>query len=167
MKLTTRVAVPIAVAGTIAVGAAAIAWADSPSPTPSPGQSSQDKPQRDGKHRGGIERHALHGEFTVPQRGQGRAEGSTLQTEVIDTQRGEITAIDKNAKTLTVKSRDNFTRTYVVTSDPKIRSKGEEESFNDLKVGERLMVLSKHDGSKFVAQVIRCVHEPKAADQNA
>jgi hypothetical protein len=166
MKLTIRVVVPVAVAGALAVGAAAIAWAESPSPSPSPGQS-QDKAQKDGKQRGGIERHALHGEFTVPQRGQGRADGGTLKTEVVDTQRGEITAIDKNAKTLTVKSRDNFTRTYVVTSDTKIRSKGEEESFNDLTVGERLMVLSKHVGSKFVAQVIRCVHEPKAADQNA
>jgi hypothetical protein len=160
MKLTTRLVVPAAVAGALAVGAAAIAWADS-SPSPSPSRSSG---PGDAKHSraGGIERRALHGELTVPQRGQGRDQTGTVQTEVVDTQRGEISAINKLAKTLTVKSRDGFTRTYVVTANTKIRSKGTDESFNDLSVGERAMVLSQHEGSKYVAQVIRCVHEPNA-----
>ena len=166
MKITTRVVVPVAVAGVLAVGAAAIAWAESPSPSPSPSASDREHKQRHAGP-GGLERRALHGEFTVPQRGQGRSDSGTVQTEVVDTQRGEITAIDKKAKTLTVKSRDAFTRTYVVTSDTKIRSKGEDESFEELKVGERLMVLSKHEGSKFVAQVIRCVHEPRDDDGQA
>jgi hypothetical protein len=159
MNLSTRVVVPLAIAGTLAVGAAAIAWADSPSPAPSPGQTKS----QDGKHngKGGIERRALHGEFTVPQRGQGHKQSGTLQTEVVDTQRGEITAVDTKAKTLTLKSRDGFTRTYTVTSDTTIKSKGQDESFGDLKVGERAMVLSQKQGDKYVAQRIRCVHEPK------
>src|SRR5436853_2823250 len=162
MKLTTRIVVPVAVGGVLAVGAAAIAWADSGSPSPSPSPS-----QGQGKadaHRGGrvgaIERRALHGEFTMPQWGSarsGNSGGGNVQTTVVDTQRGEITAVDKNAKTLTLKSVDGFARTYVVTGDTKIRSKGEDESFTDLQVGERAMVLAEHDGSRYVAQVIRCV----------
>jgi hypothetical protein len=170
MKLTTRVVIPVVVGGVIAVGAAAIAWADSstpsPSPSPSQGQSDQGKSNAQGKANGGrigaLERRALHGELVVPQRGQRRNQSSTVQTMVVDTQRGEITAIDKNAKTVTVKSVDGFTRTYVVTSDTTIRSKGQQESFTDLEVGERAMVLAEQEGSKYVAQVIRCVHEAKA-----
>jgi VCBS repeat-containing protein len=162
MKLSTRVIVPVAIAGTLAVGAAAIAWADSPSPSPSPNQSQSQDGQKHAK-KGGIERRALHGEFTVPQRGQGKNKSGTVATEVVDTQRGEITAVDTKAKTLTVKSRDGFTRTYTVTSDTTIKSKGDDESFSDLKVGERAMVLSQKQGDKYVAQRIRCVHEPKDA----
>src|SRR4051794_18049044 len=140
MKLTKRLLVPALVvstlaAGAIAAGAVAVARADSP----------------DKHHRGGVARHALHGEFTVPQRG-------SAQTEVVDTQRGEITAIDSKAKSLTVKSRDGFIRTYAVTSDTKIRSRHQDQSFSDFKVGERVMVLSHKQGGKFVAQAIRHAH---------
>jgi hypothetical protein len=169
MKLTTRVVVPTVVAGAIAVGAAAIAWADSTSPSPAPSSSaskSSGAPANRAGHRAGIARRALHGEFTVPQRGQRRAQSGTVQTMVVDTQRGQITAIDKNAKTVTVKSLDGFTRTYVVTSDTKIRSKGEQESFSDLTVGERAMVLAEKQGTKYVAHAIRCVHEPQGQTQN-
>ena len=163
MKLTTRVVVPTVVAGVVAVGAAAIAWADSPSPSPSPSKSSaQGQPDKH-HHRGGIERRALHGELTVPAPGQHKDQTGPIQTVVVDTQRGEITAVDTKAKTLTVKSRDGFTRTYAVTGDTKIRSKGEDESFGDLKVGERAMVLAEKQGDKYVAQKIRCVHEPRDA----
>jgi hypothetical protein len=170
MKLTTRVVVPTAVAGVLAVGAAAIAWADSgtPTPTPSPGQSTtQGNDQgKKGNARGGrigaLERRALHGELVVPQRGQRPNQTGTVQTMVVDTQRGEITTIDKNAKKVTVKSVDGFTRTYVVNADTKIRSEGQTEAFTDLKVGERAMVLAQPNGSTFVALAIRCVHEAKA-----
>jgi VCBS repeat-containing protein len=161
MNLSTRVVVPVVIAGTLAVGAAAIAWADSPSPSPSPSQSQKAQDGKKHAGKGGIERRALHGEFTVPQRGQGKSQNGTVQTQVVDTQRGEITAVDTKAKTLTVKSRDGFTRTYTVTSDTTIKSKGQDESFGDLKVGERAMVLSQKQGDKYVAQRIRCVHEPK------
>jgi hypothetical protein len=160
MNLTTRVVVPVAVVGVLGVGAAAIAWADSSSPSPSPSPSSSagqgDKSQRHGR---GVERRALHGEFTVAAPGQRKAQSGTVQTMVLDTQRGEITAIDKAKKTVTVKSRDGFTRTYDVTSDTKIRSKGQTESFDDLKTGERAMVLAEKKGSGYVARAIRCVRE--------
>src|SRR3954464_15546044 len=173
MKLTTRVVVPVAVGSVLAIGAAAIAWADSPSPSPSPGQSAttdtkahtkDGKPKGDKPGRAGdLARHALHGEFVVPQRGQARDAGGPVQTTTLDTQRGEITAIDKNNKTVTIKSRDGFTRTYVVNADTKIRSKGEDESFSDLKTGERAMVVAEKSGNNYVARAIRCVHEASAA----
>src|SRR5438876_855961 len=121
MKLTTRVVVPIAVAGVLAVGAAAIAWADS-SQSPSPSPNAKSDQHRHPGH-GGIERRALHGEFVVPAPGQRRTQTGPIETQVVDEQRGEISAIDQSKKTLTIKSRDGFTRTYAVTSDTKIRSK--------------------------------------------
>jgi hypothetical protein len=165
MKLTTRVVVPLAVGGVLAVGAAAIAWADSPSPSPTPSAGAKAKAGPDAKNgqkRGGPARHALHGEFVVPQKGQARNQDGPAQTTVLDTQRGEITAIDKAKKTVTIKSRDNFTRTYVVNDDTKIRSKGQDESFNDLQVGERAMIVAEKSGDNYVARTIRCVHEPKS-----
>jgi hypothetical protein len=110
-----------------------------------------------------LARHALHGEFVVPQPGQTRNQNGPVQTETLDTQRGEITAVDTHAKTITIKSRDNFTRTYAVNDDTKIRSKGQEESFSDLKVGERAMVVAAKSGNGYVARAIRCVHEPKGS----
>ena len=159
MKLTARIVVPIAVGGTLAVGAAAIAWADSPSPSPSPSSSAGAK--ANAKDRAlrprALERRALHGEFVVPARGQ--------STQTLDTQRGDITAVDTAAKTVTVKSRDGFSRTYVVNGDTRIRSKGQQESFGDLKVGERAMVVAEKSGNSYVARAIRCVHEPAASKQ--
>lgn len=152
MKLTARVVVPVAIAGTLAVGAAAIAWADSPSPSPSPSSSSS---QQDKQRPRGIERRALHGEFTVPQRGQRRTGSGPVATTVVYEQRGEVTAVDKNAKTITVKSRDNFTRSYVVTSDTKIRSKGGDAQFSDVAVGDRAMVLAEQQDGKYVARRLR------------
>src|SRR5437764_10771487 len=99
MKLTTRVIVPTALAGAIAVGAAAIAWADSTSPSPKPTPSTA-KAGGGPAHRAGVARRALHGEFTVPQRAQHRSQGAMVQTMVVDTQRGQITAVDKTAKTV-------------------------------------------------------------------
>ena len=169
MKIT-RVLVPIATAGVLALGAVAVATAApsrAPSPAPSSGASSgadakdpkdpKDKAKKD--RRGGgpaahLLRRALHGEFTV-----GKKDGS--ETHVAVVQRGEITKVDTNAKTLTMKSTDGFTRTYTVTDDTKIRSQGEEEKFTDLKAGERAMVIADQEGSTYVARAIRCVREPK------
>src|SRR2546423_10550111 len=162
MKLRTRVVVPLAVTGIVGLGAAAIAWADSPSPSPSPSKGQSDNTHRHG--RGGVERRALHGEFTVAVRGQRKAQTGTVQTMVLDVQRGQITAIDKAKKTVTLRSPDGFTRTYAVTSDTKIRSKGQQETFDDLKTGERAMVLSEKHGDSYVARAIRCV--PDAAQQS-
>jgi ribosomal protein S8E len=155
MKLT-RIVVPVAAAGVIAICVTAVASAaGSPSPGPSSGSSADSKAQ---KGRGGdrLLRHALHGEFTV-----GKKDGS--QTHVAVIQRGEITTVDTNAKTLTMKSPDGFTRTYVVTSNTKIRSKGADEKFTDLKAGERAMVTAEQTGSSYTARVIRCVREPKSS----
>jgi hypothetical protein len=155
MRLT-RIVVPIATAGVIAICVTAVASAaSSPSPSPSSGSSSETKAQKK-DHRGGdrLLRHALHGEFTV-----GKKDGS--QTRVAVIQRGEITKVDTKANTLTMKSPDGFVRTYVITSETKIRSKGGEEKFSDLKVGERAMVTAEQTGSTFTAQIIRCVRDAK------
>ncbi|MFL6241000.1 MAG: hypothetical protein ACJ735_16080 [Actinomycetes bacterium] len=171
MKLTTRVVIPTVVAGTLAVGAAAIAWAaSSPSPRPSTSTAPQTKANAGKTHgdRGTradvIARRALHGELTVRARGQ--ATNGSVPTTVVYLQRGEITAVDTKAKTVTVKSLDGFTRTYAVTTDTKIRSKGQDESFTDLKTGERAMVVAAKDGDKYVARVIRCVHTAGSGKQS-
>jgi hypothetical protein len=156
MKIS-RALIPIATAGVLALGAVAVASAaTSPSPSPSGSSSTGSDAKANKEHRGGagnrLLRHALHGELTL-----GKKDGT--ETHVAVVQRGEITKVDTGAKTLTMKSPDGFTRTYSVTSDTKIKSKGQEEKFTDLKAGERAMVVADQEGSKYVARVIRCVRE--------
>ena len=158
MKLSW-LAASIATAGILAIGVTAVASADpSPSPSKSPGASAdaevkKDKRDKHGRPGGRFLKHALHGEFVVG------TPGGETRVEVI--QRGEITEVDTNAKTLTMKSVDGFTRTYTVTDDTKIRSQGEEEKFTDLKAGERAMVVAEKTGSTYTAKVIRGVREAK------
>ncbi|MDX6286981.1 MAG: hypothetical protein QOG53_2466 [Frankiales bacterium] len=162
MKLS-RLAVPVATAGILAVGVVAVASAD---PSPAPSKSSSPSPDASAKQKapdkkgraGGLLKHSLHGEFTV-----GKRDGS--ETRVMVNQRGEITKVDTTAKTLTMKSPDGFLRTYTVTNDTRIRSKGQDESFADLKAGERAMVVAEKTGSTYTATVIRCVRD--AADRPA
>jgi hypothetical protein len=105
----------------ITLGAAGIATAADPTPTPSPKAGTQATPPGPpggpGMHRGhgrgdrgpgggglGL-RGAVHGEFVVP-------DGTGWRTVAV--QRGTVTAVSSTS--LTVKSKDGYTRTYVLTA---------------------------------------------------
>lgn len=108
----------------LTLGAAGIAAAADPTPTPTPRAGSEAAPQgpppgAPGMHRGhgrgpggpggpgggpGM-RGAVHGEFVVP-------DGAGWRT--IAVQRGVVTAVSSTS--LTVKSKDGYTKTYVITA---------------------------------------------------
>ena len=122
-----RIGVAVAAGIGITLGAAGIAAAAAdPSPTPSPGTSAQTAPQgappgARGMHpgrgpRGGMGgmgggmggpgmRGAVHGQFVVP-------DGTGWRTVAM--QRGVVTAVSSTS--LTVKSKDGYTKTYVLTA---------------------------------------------------
>jgi hypothetical protein len=105
--------------------AGGVAWATtSADPTPSPSSSpsaspsspNQQQPGGPGQgpgHRGefGLGG-ALHGEFVIPKDGGGY--------QTVATQRGTVTAVSKDS--ITAKSEDGFSRTYVVAAETLVNS---------------------------------------------
>ncbi|MDQ1625253.1 MAG: hypothetical protein QOJ49_751 [Actinomycetota bacterium] len=125
MALLSKSAIAaVAVSAGLAAGAAGVALADnSPSATPtvSPTAAPNDRPgpgaPLGGKHlRGGPGMMgiggALHGELVVP------APGGGYQTVLI--QHGKVTAVSSTS--ITLKSDDGFTSTYVVTADTMVNA---------------------------------------------
>jgi hypothetical protein len=124
-----------------------VAWATSQSahpanagvqaadPTPSPSQPSglPDEPGGRGGPRMklfGMAGPALHGEFVV------KKDGGGYQT--IATQHGQVTAVSKDS--ITVKSEDGFSRTYVVTADTLVNAA--RDGIANIKDGNTVMVMA-------------------------
>ena len=121
-----------------------------PSPTPTPRTVKPHepgaKPFGHGLKHGGPLRglgHALHGEFTTPALGGGY--------QVLATQAGEVTAV--SATSLTVKSEDGYSRTYVV-GDGTLVNAGD-DGIADVKTGDRVRVLAVvKDGTATAVNVV-------------
>jgi len=158
----------LALAGGIGVG---VSYADDPTATHSPNatpsaqsspkQQSSAKQQPGTKHAGAKQagnkqgqhakrallKRALHGEVTV---------GGKKQTRVLAFQRGTIEKV--SATSITVKSTDGFTATYVVNADTKVRKDGEAVKTTDLGSGDTVRVVARKDGQTSTARVVA---EPK------
>ena len=145
----------VALAGGIGAG---LAYADPSTPTPTPtvvaspsasptaSPTAKDERKADGGRRGRLLRRALHGEVTL----------AGKQHRVIAFQRGPITKIDKNSVTVT--SADDFTATYVINDDTKIRKgQGVDIPLSDLKPGDRVYIVAHKDGSTLTAKRIRAL----------
>ncbi|HEX7168136.1 MAG TPA: hypothetical protein VF230_14250, partial [Acidimicrobiales bacterium] len=95
----------------------------------------------------------IHGEFTT------RAPGGGFQT--LATQHGDVTAV--SASSLTVKSEDGFSRTYVVNDDTLVNAG--DEGIADVEVGDKVHVMAVvKDGTASAVKVhdgtqIRASHE--------
>jgi hypothetical protein len=133
--------------------AAATAQQAQPSPTPSPGTASPSTPPS-GSWRpgspppfGGPGRHfafpfggflfpggAVHGQFVVPVAGGG------YQTEAV--QVGKVTAV--SGSSITVRSADNYTKTYRVTPAPRVVPG---HGISSVKSGDQVRVLATVHGS--------------------
>ena len=149
----------IAVALGLTLGAAGIAAAASPSPAPSAQSSAaaEDKQERmDRKlgHRGDKVRGDKHG----GPRGMGRAlHGEAVVADgkdgfrTVAFQRGEVTEVSATA--ITVKSADNFIRTYALTATTKV-NRGR-AAVGDIKTGHRVAVLAVVVDETATAQGIR------------
>lgn len=144
----------------LALGAAGIAGAASTPPSPKPGTTAKvvpgpGEPHRGGHHRGGPRPGmglggALHGELVVPR-------GTGFQT--IDVQRGKVTAV--SATSLTVKSADGFTKTYVLTAKTIVEAG--RDGIATVKVGEKVGVLATVASDKATAAHVRDLTRLQAA----
>jgi hypothetical protein len=78
---------------------------------------------------------ALHGEFVTP-----TADGGY---ETVAVQRGEVTAVSNDS--LTVRSEDGYTRTYVVTADTRVNAA--RDGIDDVETGHQVHVVAVVEGS--------------------
>jgi hypothetical protein len=135
----------VALAGAAGVG---ISYADDPTTTPSPsasptaGAPSAQQQKQGERARRPLVKRALHGEVTL----------GGKKTRVIDFQRGTVEKV--SATSITVKSTDAFTRTYVVTKDTRVRHAGEASTIGDIKTGTKVRVVALRDGDASTATVI-------------
>jgi hypothetical protein len=140
--------------GTVALAAgvgAGLANADpeqipaaSPSATPSPTDKADRKHKADHIRRHfGLLRRALHGEATL---------GGEKQRVVVF-QRGVVETVSEAS--LTVKSEDGFSGSYVLNTETRIRKEKQEASRSDIDVKDRVRVLATKDGSMLTAIVVR------------
>jgi hypothetical protein len=134
-----------AVALTGGIGAT-IASADTPSPVPSaspsasPSTGAKDKDKAK-KHRT-LEARALHGEVTL----------GGKKHRVVDFQRGAVEKV--SGTSLTVRSADGFTATYVVDAQTKVRKDKAQAAIADVRVGDKVRVVAPQEGSTSTAKRI-------------
>jgi len=100
----------------------------------------------------GVRGRVLHGEFVVRTK-------NGFQTAFVH--RGEVTAV--NPTSITIKSADGFTKSYAVTDETKVRSKGKLGAIGDVKVGELAVVGGLRAGDNFPARII--THRPAPAEK--
>lgn len=153
----------VAAVGITALGIAGATYAAASDPSPSPtGSASGEGPvqvpglgggDHDGDHKGpdgqgpGRDGHgprggfpgAIHGELVVPSK-----DGTGFQT--VQMQRGTVTAV--SATSISVKSEDGFTATYVVDADTKVNRDG---AIADITADADVMVMATVDGSTSTA----------------
>ena len=155
MRTATKIIVAgvstVALAGGIGAG---IAYADPPSPTPAPTASASPTPTakpNDPDQLGPgkrlrlarLARSALHGEVTL----------AGEKHRVVVFQRGPIEKVSDSS--LTVKSTDGYTATYVVSAQTMVRKKADKATVADLQAGDRVLVVATKDGSTLKAVRIR------------
>jgi hypothetical protein len=154
----------------ITLGAAGIAAAADPTPTPTPsgGATAQVAPPGAppggpgmGMHRGrGMReggpgpgrlgpRGAVHGEFTVP-------DGTGWRTVAM--QRGTVT--DVSSTSLTVKSADGYTKTYVITATTMVNA--QRDGIGSIKDGDEVAVVATVKSGTATANDVRDVTQLKA-----
>jgi hypothetical protein len=156
-KTATKIIVGVGGAALLGGIGAGLAYADptptptppptaSASPTASPSTRAERKAERraDGIRPRPLLRRALHGEVTL----------AGKQHRVVAFQRGPIEAIE--ASSVTVRSEDGFTETYLIDDETKVRKgQGVDVPRSDLKPGDRVYVVALEDGSTLTAKRVR------------
>jgi hypothetical protein len=110
--------------------------------TPTSGSNTPTDGPSKRKHHGLLDR-AEHGQVTV------RAKTGT---EVIDLQRGLVTAVSPTS--ITVKSQDGFSATYVVNSTTKVRKTGQQSAIGNVANGDNVVIAAIHSGTTDTAKRI-------------
>ena len=128
---------------------AGMAYADPPTPTPTPTATASPTPKAKPGHRENwqgprvqrlaVLRRALHGEVTL----------AGEQHRVVVFQRGPVEKVSDTS--LTVKSADGYTATYLVNADTKVRKSGDKAAIAELKAGDKVLVVADKEGSTLTA----------------
>ena len=91
----------------------------------------------------GVGMGAIHGTFVTPKQGGGY--------QTIDTQRGAVTAVSSTS--ISVKSDDGFTATYVVTADTVVDA--QRDGIGSVKVGDKVAVVGlENAGTTTAVQIM-------------
>lgn len=138
-------------AGAVALGGVALLTPSSAQATPSAVADS-------------VARQADHPRLlTPPQRRELRQTGHLVVTRhtphhgtvTVLVQRGEVTALSPTS--ITLRSKDGFAHSYVITAKTKVRDKGQLVSLSDLTLGERAMVVALRTPNGDDARRIGCL----------
>jgi hypothetical protein len=133
---------------------AGIAYADPPTPTPTaaatptPTAEPRDPDrweQRRMRRLAPLLRRALHGEVTL----------AGEEHRVVVFQRGPVEKVSDTS--VTVRSSDGYTATYVVSNDTTVRRNGAKATIAELKPGDRVVVVANKDGSTLNTVRIRAI----------
>jgi hypothetical protein len=136
-----------AVAITGGIGAT-MATAETPTPAPTAPSSATptqkaDKAKNGAKHQGkSLERRALHGEVTL----------GGKKARVVDFQRGTVAKV--SGTSITVKSKDGFTASYVVGSATKIRQAKKATTISNVGLNDKVRIRATKVGGTVTAKVI-------------
>ncbi|HEY0239542.1 MAG TPA: DUF5666 domain-containing protein [Friedmanniella sp.] len=136
----------VALAGAVGVGVASADPTPSPTPSvsasPSAGSTAAADHAKNAKARHGLFARALHGEVVL----------GGKKHRVVDFQRGTVTAVSTTS--ITVKSADDFTATYVVDAKTKVRHDQAPAAIGAVKTGDRVRVVAQKDGGTVTAKRI-------------
>ena len=137
----------LALAGAVGVGVASADPTPSPVPSatsaaPSPAASptaKPGKPAKPGKAKHDLAKRALHGEVTL----------GGKKHRVVDFQRGTVSAV--SGTSVTVRSADDFSATYVVDAKTAVRQAKAKVTIADVKTGDKVRVVATKDGATLTA----------------
>ena len=139
MKWYWKTTIALALVGTIAMAAAAFGQSDSGSPTTS--AQAQARPRL-----GRLGNRIVHGDLTLNTR-------KGIVTAKIDG--GTVTAVDANARTLTIKRADGQSVSFTATDATRVRKDGQKAAFSDIAKGDLVQVIQIDRGDGFVVALIR------------
>lgn len=152
MKIISRTTASIAAITAIGVTVGGVAYADAGSGSSSQQASARQHPAGVRAHRHPLLRRTLHGSFVLRTR--------PGHTATVDVQRGAITGVTSTS--LTVRSSDGVTDTYVLTAATRIRSRGKAIPAGQLVTGDRGFVIAIERNGQKVARAIRGVRTPNS-----
>ena len=143
MKWYWKTAIALGFVGMIAMGAAAFGQSDSSSPASAASSTTQAQAR---PRIGNLGNRIVHGDLTLNTR-------KGIVTAKVDG--GKVTAVDANARTLTIKRADGQTVSFTAADGTRVRKNGEKAAFGDIKVGDLVQVIQLDRGDGFVVALIR------------
>jgi hypothetical protein len=142
MTIRLRTAATVAAVAVIGIGVGGVAYADSGSGKSAPASSRSTVAAA----RHPILRRMLHGQFVLRTR---------VGDVTVDLQQGHVTAVSSTS--ITVKSSDGVSDTYVVTPQTKVRSRGKVLAESAIATGDHVYVVALDASGTATARAIRGV----------